>query len=32
MWDDGIRMAGTHDKKLTQLIDSKAVEEVPYNL
>ena len=42
MWDDGIRMAGTHDKKLAQLIDSKTdspdnfqeivVEEVPYNL
>ena len=23
MWDDGMRMAGTHDKKLEQLIDSK---------
>tara|TARA_Y100001947_G_scaffold133398_1_gene120143 strand:+ start:59 stop:637 length:579 start_codon:yes stop_codon:yes gene_type:complete len=42
MWDDGMRMAGTHDKKLEQLIDSKTdspenfqeivVEEVPYNL
>ena len=42
MWDDGMRMAGTHDKKLEQLIDRKTdspdqfgeiiVEEVPYNL
>ena len=42
MWDDGMRMAGTHDKKLEKLIDRKTdspdnfgeivVEEVPYNL